>query len=133
MVTAVQGTDSKNLTAAQGTKTPDRRAVGNPPLAFADEEKDMDIEMKPQTLRGFVVVSLIFGVLGGGFYWWVPMGMVLSMAGLLFGLVDWTMARRRSLNARLSIAAIILSLATLALDIVIALNGLQTWTFGDFR
>ena len=93
----------------------------------------MDTEMKARTLRGFVVVSLIFGVLGGGFYWWVPLGIVLSMGGLLFGLIDWTMARRRSLNARLSIAAIVLSLATLTLDIVIALNGLQTWTFGELR
>ncbi len=85
---------------------------------------------KPTALRGLSVTALVFGVLGGAFYWWVPMGIVLSLAGLMFGFVDWTAARRRSLDNRLSIVALLLSLATLALDIVIAYRGLQTWTFG---
>lgn len=87
-------------------------------------------QMMPRTVRAFVVSSLIFGVLGGAFYWWVPMGIVLSLTGLLCGFIDWTVARRRSLNARFSIVAMVLCAATLALDIVVALLGLQTLTFG---
>ena len=86
---------------------------------------------KPQgSLRGFVVCSLVLGALGGVFYWWAPLGMVLSLTGLVLGFVDWTIARRRSLDFRLSLAAIFLSAATLALDIAIALLGLQTITLG---
>ncbi len=82
------------------------------------------------SLRGLSVSSLAFGLIGGILYWWVPFGMVLSLAGLLLGFIDWTLARRRSLDFRLSIVAIVLSLATLSLDIVIAVLGLQTVTFG---
>jgi hypothetical protein len=84
----------------------------------------------PSSLRGLSICSLVFGALGGAFYWWVPLGMVLSLSGLLFGLIDGMMARRRSLDFRMSIVAIVLSAATLALGIVIALLGLQTVTFG---
>lgn len=56
--------------------------------------------------------------------------MVLSLTGLLLGLADLAMARRRSLNYRLSIVGILLAAATLSLDIVIAYLGLQTFTFG---
>ena len=91
----------------------------------------MDIGKISGSLRTLSVSAIIFGVLGGAFYWWVPLGMVLGLAGVLFGFVDWTMAHRRSLDYRLSIVAVFLSIATLSLDIVIALLGLQTVTFGE--
>ena len=81
-------------------------------------------------LRSLSIVSLLCGLLGGAFYWWVPLGMVVSITGLMFGFVDWTLARRRSLDYRLSVLAMLLAVATLALDIVIAQLGLQTLTFG---
>ena len=90
----------------------------------------MATDSTPKTLRGLSLSSLIFAVLGGGFYWWVPLGMVFGLTGLMFGFVDWTMARRRSLDYRLSIVGVLLSVAALTLDIVIAVLGLQTWTFG---
>lgn len=93
----------------------------------------MATDSTPKTLRGLSVSSLIFGVLGGGFYWWVPLGMVFGLTGLMFGFVDWTMARRRSLDYRLSIVGVLLSVAALTLDIVIAVLGLQTWTFDALR
>jgi hypothetical protein len=92
--------------------------------------KELDAGATPATVRGLSVTALVLGVLGGAFYWWLPMGMVLSLAGFMFGIVDWTAARRRSLDYRLSVVAILLSVATLALDIVIAYLGLQIWTFG---
>ena len=62
----------------------------------------------------------------GGFHWEVS-----SLTGLMLGFVDGMMARRRSLDFRLSIIASVLSVAALALDIVIATLGLQTVTFGS--
>jgi hypothetical protein len=59
--------------------------------------------------------------------------MVLSLTGLVFGFIDCTTARRRSLDYRLSIAAILLSAATLILNAVIAYLGLQLLTFGALR
>jgi hypothetical protein len=90
----------------------------------------MDTDNIPSTVRGLSVSALIAGALGGVFYWWLPMGMVLSLTGLMLGIVDWIMARRRSLDSRFSIVAMFLSVATLSLDIVIGILGLQTLTFG---
>ncbi len=90
----------------------------------------MDISKSASGLRGLCISALIFGGLGGAFYWWAPLGMVMSLTGLLLGFADLTMARRRSLNYRLSIVGILLSAATLTLAIVIACLGLQSVTFG---
>jgi hypothetical protein len=56
--------------------------------------------------------------------------MVLSLSGMMLGLIDWVRASRRSLDYRLAIVGVVLSIATLALDITIALLGLQLVTFG---
>jgi hypothetical protein len=99
-------------------------------LILAYKERDMDTNKTTENLRGLSIASFVFGFLGGIFYWWVPMGMVMGLTGLLSGLVDWTMARRRSLDYRLSILAIVLAVAVLALDITIAALGWQKVTFG---
>jgi hypothetical protein len=90
----------------------------------------MDVITQPQGLRVFSVASIGFGILGGIFYWWVPLGMIASMAGLLMGFVEVVSARRHSLTYSLSIAGVLVSAATLALNITIAVMGLQTWTLG---
>ncbi len=82
------------------------------------------------SLRSLSIASLVFGILGFVFFWWLPLGMVLSLAGLLLGFSDWTVAGRRSLDRRLSIVAILISVAALILNIVIAALGMQIWTFG---
>jgi len=86
--------------------------------------------LQPLRLRSLSIGSIILGVVGGLFYWWVPFGMVVSTTGLMTGFVGWVRAQRRSLDCRLSIVGLLLSGATLALDIVIALLGLQMVTFG---
>ena len=93
-------------------------------------ETDKNTGETPATIRAFSVSSLVFGVLGGVFYWWLPMGIVLSLTGLVLGLVDWTIAHRRSLDFGVAIIATLLSAIALSLDIVIAYYGLQTVTFG---
>ena len=90
----------------------------------------METEKLSGKLRGLSLAALVFGALGGVFFWWVPLGMVLSLTGLLLSFFDWTKVSKRSLDSRLSIVGLLISAATLALDIVIAWFGLQTLTFG---
>jgi hypothetical protein len=90
----------------------------------------MDTRNTTGTFRGLTVGTLFFGALGVGLYWWVPMGMVMSLVGLMSGVVDWTLARQRSLDSRLAVAGIVLSVAALALNIVVAALGWQAVTFG---
>jgi hypothetical protein len=93
----------------------------------------MQDNMAPRWLRAFGIGSVIFGLLGAAFSWWVPLGMVLSITGLVFGFADFLETRRRSLDHRLSALGLLVSAAALTLCIVIAYLGLQTVTFGGLR
>ena len=53
----------------------------------------MNINKQSVALRGVSLASILFGILGGCFFWWVPLGIVLSITGLMFGLVDSLSAR----------------------------------------
>jgi hypothetical protein len=90
----------------------------------------MNRNMPSLTLRSLSIGSIILGLAGGLFYWWVPFGMVLSIAGLVYAFIDWVSARRRSVDFRLAIAGLVISAATLIFDIIIAGLGLQLLTFG---
>jgi hypothetical protein len=90
----------------------------------------MDNITQPQGLRIFSMGSILFGLLGGAFCWWVPLGMVLSLTGLMLGLIDAAIARRRSVTFRLSLIGMLISVVALVLGIVIYSIGLQTVTFG---
>jgi hypothetical protein len=96
-------------------------------------ENVMDNITQPQALRIFSVASILFGILGGAFYWWVPLGMVLSLTGLMLGVIDGAIARRRSFSFRLSIVGLLVSAAALSLCIVIYALNMQTVTFGGGR
>jgi len=89
-----------------------------------------DMNKTQPNVRSLSFGSILLAVLGGAFFWWVPMGMVMSLAGLTLGFVDWTAARRQSLDYRMAIVGILLCVAAFALDCVIAYLGLQTITFG---
>jgi hypothetical protein len=53
------------------------------------------------------------------------MGMVLSLAGLVLGFIGWTFARRKTAGFSLTVAGMLVSLATLVLGTVIAELGLE--------
>jgi hypothetical protein len=72
------------------------------------------------SLRSLGFFSLMLGILGGAFYWWTPLGIVLSLAGLVIGFVGWTFARRRTAGFGLLVSGMLFSLAALILDFVIA-------------
>ncbi len=99
-------------------------------LGTMERIKAMNTVNQPQTHRGLSILSVIFGIVGGLFFWWVPMGVVLSLAGLLFGFVDWNIARRRSWDHRLAVIAMLISVVTFGANLIVALLGLQTVTFG---
>ncbi len=90
-----------------------------------------DTKTTQPNVRWLSYGSILLAVLGGAFFWWVPMGMVMSLAGLMVGFVDWNTARRRSLYHRVAIIAIFLCAVALTLDCVVAYLGLQTVTFGE--
>ena len=75
------------------------------------------------SLRNIAYASLILGVLGGVLCWWLPMGMVLSLAGLLTGTVGWVTADRRAHTIRLLIGGIGVSTAAFILNLVILALG----------
>jgi hypothetical protein len=79
------------------------------------------------------IVSIVLGVLEMACYWWVPTGMVLSLTGLLIGLVGWVRARRHSVSYALAAAAFILCLLALAFDLTVAAMGMETLRFTALR
>jgi hypothetical protein len=86
-----------------------------------------------QSLRAFSIVAIVFGILGITFCWWVPLGMVLSLAGFMLGAIDWLLARRHSLDFRMSVLAMLLAVSAFALNVVIVALGWQLVTFTSLR
>lgn len=85
----------------------------------------------PARSRGIGIFSIVFGLLGLAFCWWTPTGMVLSLAGLVIGLVGCAMARRG--GWALSAAGMILSAAALAVCWIIAVYGIEFIRFSALR
>jgi hypothetical protein len=79
------------------------------------------------------LVSIALGVLGAACYWWVPTGIVLSLAGLVIGFVGWVRSRPRHLSFGLGTAAFIVCVLALALDLTIAALGMETIRFTALR
>jgi len=89
-----------------------------------------NIKKTQEGLRLLSTGAIVTALLGFAFCWWVPMGFMWSLAGLVLGFADWTRARRRGLDYRLSIVGMVLAIAALALNIIIAAFHLQALTFG---
>ncbi len=85
------------------------------------------------SIRRLGITSLVLGVLGAAFYWWTPTGMVISAAGVVFGFVGWTLARRTSIGRGMVIAGALISVAALAFASTIASLGLETVRFTALR
>jgi hypothetical protein len=79
------------------------------------------------------VAALIFGIVGLAFFWWVPFGQVLALAGLVLGFIGWMMARRGTPDLGVTIAATILCAAILAFDLFIAFRGMELIQFTALR
>jgi hypothetical protein len=88
-----------------------------------------NVSVRPQALG---LISAFLGILGIAFYWYVPMGMVISLAGLVFGLVGWLVAPPRVTKGFI-VAGLILSVAGLVLDFIALGQGWETVTFMPLR
>jgi hypothetical protein len=83
--------------------------------------------------RGLGIVSLFAGGLGLVFYWWVPFGIVLGLAGLTFGCAGWIMAPHQPRVIGLALAGLFLSTVALLADVLVALGGTEAVKFSAFH
>ena len=82
----------------------------------------------PARLSGIAVCSFLLGLFGLALSWWTPAGMVLSLAGLVVGLVGCVTARRGGWAP--SAAGMMLSTAALAVCWMVAAAGMEWVRFG---
>ena len=73
--------------------------------------------------RSLGIAAVVLGVLGFACYWWVPLGMVLSLTGLMLAIIGWVSSSRLGSSTGLVVAAFILCAAALALDVLVAVRG----------
>jgi hypothetical protein len=93
----------------------------------------METYRAPSSSRGLGLSSLAFGFLGVAFCWWLPLGMVLSLTGLMLGLIGWVMGYPRAGHSGLWIAGTLGSVAGLFLCSVIAAYGLEIFRLAALR
>jgi hypothetical protein len=78
-------------------------------------------------LHGLGISSIALGFLGLVFCWLEPLGIVLSLAGLLVGIFGWALASRRGGRAyRLAVGGTALSAVALVTDLLLTGSGVIT-------
>jgi hypothetical protein len=93
----------------------------------------MEVYKAPVSVRGLGVTSIILGLLGAGFYGWTPLGIALSLFGLVAGFVGWTLSPPKSAGFDLVLGGMVLCLVALALDCTVAGLGLELIRFQALR
>jgi hypothetical protein len=63
----------------------------------------------------------------------VPVGIILSMCGLVAGLIGWMLSPRRANAIGLLHWGVVLSLAVLGLDLLVAVRGIEAMQIHAFR
>jgi hypothetical protein len=77
--------------------------------------------------------SFGLGALGAAFCWWLPLGMVLSVAGGLLSVIGWILSGRMKGPAHLFIGALVVAIVALALNFYMADMGFELLRFQAFR
>jgi hypothetical protein len=83
--------------------------------------------------RTLGMISVVLGVLGLALFWWAPFGMVLALAGLMFGAVGWIRSTHTGVVPAWAVVGTLFCLAVLALDLTIAAVGLEVLQITAFR
>lgn len=85
-----------------------------------------------RNLNGLGISSLVLGFFGLVFFWLVPLGIILSAAGIPLGIAGWV-AARRGLRGGLGFAVggTVLSLFALIISIDLASGGLTLLLFSN--
>src|SRR5262245_16345169 len=83
----------------------------------------------------YVLTAATWGlaVLGAVFYWWAPLGMVLSLCGLLAALIGCVRLPRPVALRVLLVCGLVAAAAALAFDLTAVRLGLDTVRFGPLR
>jgi hypothetical protein len=87
----------------------------------------------PARSRTLGLISVALGVLGLVTFWWAPLGMVVSLTGLLFGAVGWVRSTRTGVVPAWAIVGTLFCLAVLAFDIAVAYGGFEFVQMSAFR
>ena len=78
-------------------------------------------------------VSWVLAGLGAAFYWWSPLGMVLSLCGLLAALIGLVRLPRPAPLRALLAGGLFLAVVALGVDLVAVWQGLDTVRFSALR
>jgi hypothetical protein len=122
---------TKHVDQIRPTEAPP--AAGFPAEAVEDARLSPTSEAPLRAIRPLALGAVSFGLLGGIFYWWTPLGIVLSLTGMLLGFIACINAPPRSGIRSVAVIGILLSAAFLVLDIAIAVQGLEWVQFGPLR
>jgi hypothetical protein len=76
------------------------------------------------------MAATAFALLGVVLCRWLPIGMILSMAGLVLGVCGWLMTRGTGGRGWV-VAGVLISLAALVLNVVIVRLNLDTFTLSN--
>ena len=84
-------------------------------------------------VRLLSILATACAVLGLVCYWWLPAGAVLSLTGLIIGLIGWVnSAQHRQLSGMLAVV-VIFAAAALAIDLLAAAQGWVTVSLIPYR
>ena len=86
----------------------------------------------PSRFNGLGMSSLVLGFFGLLFFWPVPLGIILSAAGIPLGIAGWA-ASHRGIRGGLgfAIGSTVLSIVALLIDIDFCNGGLTRWLFSN--
>jgi hypothetical protein len=79
------------------------------------------------------MISVALGVGGLVLYWWAPFGMMVALAGLLFGLVGWIRSSHTGTAPAWAIVGTLFCLCVLAFDIAVAWGGWELVQMSAYR
>jgi hypothetical protein len=82
--------------------------------------------------RGLALCSWLLSLGGLIFYWWVPLGMVLSLSGLTTAFIAWVQVPRHGRRG-LALGALLFAAAVLVADCLAVWYGLDTLRFSALR
>ena len=83
--------------------------------------------------RALAYSSLILGLIGLALCWWLPLGLVVSLAGFVVGIISLIRSAVHTRQRWFAIASTLFCLAVLVLGFVLGGNGWDLITFGALR
>jgi hypothetical protein len=86
----------------------------------------------PSRFNGLGISSLVLGFFGLVFFWLVPLGIILSAAGIPLGIAGWVAAHRGVRGGMaFAIGGTVLCIIALLIGIDLASGGLTRWLFSN--